>query len=276
MANEKPLDLSTLQAGLKRYDDSLADVAKSGDYDDLNNSPVFELPKTDEYISLEVTGSKYIGDDNQEEDFNALMNCLKECYDSDIKSRDAIVLKINDDEYTGTNTIGYSRATWTFPSANLKVVFSNISRPVPEGTLSTAVEPQIDFDMIDSSGDSTVYDAIQAGDIVQFPVPPIVYAAVVNTDKLAELRESVTLSSLTTTVIIDANDQTGTKATGIKRSAMVGIVLFKNDDVYYNPIIYSVYENGTIECRTTVMGNKDTQNARSYTFQVFYLPSLNT
>lgn len=75
---------------------------------------------------------------------------------------------------------------------------------------------------------------------------------------------------------IAANDQTGTKVTGIKRSAMVGIVLFKNDDVYYNPIIYSVYENGTIECRTTVMGNKDTQNARSYTFQVFYLPSLNT
>ena len=38
MANEKLLDLSTFQAGLKRYDDSLADVAKNDNYNDLNNN----------------------------------------------------------------------------------------------------------------------------------------------------------------------------------------------------------------------------------------------
>ena len=39
MANEKFLDLSTLQDGLERYDNSLANVAKSGDYNDLLNLP---------------------------------------------------------------------------------------------------------------------------------------------------------------------------------------------------------------------------------------------
>lgn len=58
MANEKPLDLSTLQAGLKRYDDSLADVAKSGDYNDLVNAP---SSGGGDYA--EITGTPFIRED---------------------------------------------------------------------------------------------------------------------------------------------------------------------------------------------------------------------
>lgn len=64
MANEKPLDLSTLQAGLKRYDDSLADVAKSGDYDDLVNKPdLSPWPLTDSGsgASVQTDGSGIFG-----------------------------------------------------------------------------------------------------------------------------------------------------------------------------------------------------------------------
>jgi len=45
----KPFDFSTFQAGLKRYDDSLANVAKSGNYNDLSNKPQNVSVKTVKY-----------------------------------------------------------------------------------------------------------------------------------------------------------------------------------------------------------------------------------
>lgn len=67
-----------------------------------------------------------------------------------------------------------------------------------------------------------------------------------------------------------ASGQTGEVHTGVPMSRIVSVVLKKNPDVYYEPIIYSVYDNGTIEARTTTIDHAITQS-RTYTFLVWYI-----
>lgn len=67
-----------------------------------------------------------------------------------------------------------------------------------------------------------------------------------------------------------ASGQTGEATTGIPRSRIVSVVLKKNADIYYDPIVYSVYDNGSIEARTTVMNHVVTAS-RTYTFLVWYI-----
>lgn len=67
-----------------------------------------------------------------------------------------------------------------------------------------------------------------------------------------------------------AGGQTGEVQTGIARSRIVSVVLKKNTDVFYDPIVYSVYDNGIIEVRTTVP-NHGVTASRTYTFLVWYI-----
>lgn len=67
-----------------------------------------------------------------------------------------------------------------------------------------------------------------------------------------------------------ASGQTGAATTGIPRSRIVSVVLKKNEDVYYDPIVYSVYDDGLIEARTTVPNHLVTAS-RTYTFLVWYI-----
>ena len=67
--------------------------------------------------------------------------------------------------------------------------------------------------------------------------------------------------------------ETKTVQTGIKRAAMIGVFLMKTDDVYYEPIVISVYDNGGIEAR--VVSKVGVTQLRTYNLQVAYLSSLN-
>ena len=65
--------------------------------------------------------------------------------------------------------------------------------------------------------------------------------------------------------------QTGSVITGIHFSRIVSVVLLKrNDDLFYDPIIYYVWEDGHIECRTTSINHNVTQ-PRTYVFLVWYI-----
>lgn len=67
-----------------------------------------------------------------------------------------------------------------------------------------------------------------------------------------------------------ASGQTGEASTGIPRSRIVSVVLKKNEDIYYDPIVYSVYDNGLIEARTTVLNHVVT-TPRTFTFLIWYI-----
>ena len=68
-----------------------------------------------------------------------------------------------------------------------------------------------------------------------------------------------------------ASGQTGSVITNIPASRIVSVVLLKrNEDVFYDPITYNVWDDGHIECRTTTINHNVTQS-RSYTFLVWYI-----
>lgn len=67
--------------------------------------------------------------------------------------------------------------------------------------------------------------------------------------------------------------QTQAVYTGIKRAAMIGVFLMKTEDVFYEPIVISVYDNGGIEART--ISKVSVTQSRTYNVQVAYLSSLN-
>jgi hypothetical protein len=75
------------------------------------------------------------------------------------------------------------------------------------------------------------------------------------------------LKSKTVTVTINSGVSTGSALAGVVRSKIISMILCKNEDVFYTPITYSVYDSGNIECRafTTPTVN------RSYTFIVWYV-----
>lgn len=79
-------------------------------------------------------------------------------------------------------------------------------------------------------------------------------------NKMLKSKEvSVTLSS----------GQTAEATTHIPRNQIVGVVLKKTTDVFYTPIVYSVYDNGNIEVRTIQMAG--VTEPRTYTFLVWYI-----
>ena len=71
----------------------------------------------------------------------------------------------------------------------------------------------------------------------------------------------------TVSITITANTKTGSQLTGVDVDQIVSIILMKNDDVYYNPIIYSLRADNQIEAM--VVGNAPS-TARTYSFYVFY------
>lgn len=54
---------------------------------------------------------------------------------------------------------------------------------------------------------------------------------------------------------------------------MIGVFLMKTEDVYYEPVVISVYDNGDIEARVT--SKAGVTQSRTYNLQVAYLSSLN-
>ena len=77
----------------------------------------------------------------------------------------------------------------------------------------------------------------------------------------------------TKTVNLSAGSQTGSTNIGIRYDKVIGIVLLKNDDVYYTPIIYSLLAdttNAMLEVRTTTVGS-GASAARSYSFMITYV-----
>lgn len=78
------------------------------------------------------------------------------------------------------------------------------------------------------------------------------------------------LKSKEVTVTIAAG-QTGSVILGIPFSRIVSVVLLKrNEDIFYDPIIYCVWDDGHLECRTTTINHSVTQ-PRTYTFLVWYI-----
>lgn len=76
------------------------------------------------------------------------------------------------------------------------------------------------------------------------------------------------IKMMSVSVTLNANGHTAEAHTGITSNRIVGIVLRKNADVYYTPIIFSVYDNGDIEVRE--IGGAPTE-ARTYNFYVRYI-----
>ena len=66
-----------------------------------------------------------------------------------------------------------------------------------------------------------------------------------------------------------SSGQTAGVATNIPRNQIIGVVLKNSADVFYTPIIYSLYDNGIIEVRTIQMTG--ITEPRTYTFLVWYI-----
>ena len=75
------------------------------------------------------------------------------------------------------------------------------------------------------------------------------------------------LKKKTVTITI-SQGQTAMGSTGVSRDRIVSVFLNKTDDLYYKPIIYSVYDTGNIEIRVTDKIGVDKEY--SYSFTVYY------
>lgn len=130
---------------------------------------------------------------------------------------------------------------------------------MPNNTISQVEVNGTTYDLLDANTLSAVSSLAQRVSTLEDSVDTIQYSLA-----LAYSAFRIDLPSSTTTAITYTN---------IKRNAIVGVIFEKNDDIYYQPITWSVTHDGGIEVRRI---NVSDSNQRTYWLQVYYLPSLNT
>ena len=69
-------------------------------------------------------------------------------------------------------------------------------------------------------------------------------------------------------ISVESGAKTGATHIGIPSSSVTGIILRKNDDVFYQPIIYSLLDSGYLEAQI-ISGNASAN--RTYNFYILYI-----
>ena len=89
-------------------------------------------------------------------------------------------------------------------------------------------------------------------------------------DVNSNLTNLIKSGSISITILANSTTGTGYLNDGVivPRSRIIGIIVNKNDDFYYYPVVFSVLENGTIELRMAV---ETSTTDRTYSIKVVYV-----